>query len=82
MSEKDVFEFSKHNAIHTVEFNTDAIVIIADTDQTVIADGIVDAAKTIKETFTYCLSVIDKRSNFMIYSKRIKLILNKKEVAV
>ncbi len=82
MSEKDVFEFSKHEAIHTVEFGEDSIVIIADTDKADIADGIIDATKTIKKTLTYCLSVIDKRSDFKLECQRVKLILNKKEVEV
>ena len=82
MSEKDVFEFSKHDAIHTVSFSEDSIVVIADTDKADIADGVMEAIRTVKETLEYCLSVIRKRSDFCIDCKRIKLILNNKEVEV
>lgn len=82
MSEKDVFEFSKHDAIHTVSFGEDSIVVIADTDKADIADGVLEAIRTVKETLEYCLSVIQERSDFYIDCKRIKLILNNKEVEV
>ena len=82
MSEKDVFEFSKHDAIHTVNFSEDSIVVIADTDKADIADGVMEAIRTVKETLEYCLSVIQERSDFYIDCKRIKLILNNKEVEV
>ena len=82
MSEKDVLEFSKHEAIHTVEFMEDHILIIADTDKEDVVQGILEAAKTIKETLAYCLAVIDGRSDFKIDCRRIKLVLNKKEVEV
>lgn len=82
MSEKDVFEFFKHYAIHTVSFGEDSIAVIADTDKTDIADGVAEAVRTVKETLEYCLSVIRKRSDFYIDCTRIKLILNNKEVEV
>lgn len=82
MSEKDVFEFSKHEAIHKVEFTEDTIVIIADTEKADIAGGVVDATRTVKETLDYCLSVIEARSDIGIDCKKIKLILNNKEVEV
>ena len=82
MSEKDVFEFSKHYAIHTVSFGEDSIAVIADTDKADIVDGVVEAIRTVKETLEYCLYVIQKRSDFCIDCKRIKLILNNKEVEV
>ena len=82
MSEKDVFEFSKHSAIHTVSFGEDSIAVIADTDKADIVDGVVEAIRTVKETLEYCLYVIQKRSDFCIDCKRIKLILNNKEVEV
>ena len=82
MSEKDVFEFSKHDAIHTVNFGEDSIAVIADTDKADIVDGVVEAIRTVKETLEYCLYVIQKRSDFCIDCKRIKLILNNKEVEV
>ena len=80
--EKDRFEFSKHKAIHTVEFADDSIVVFADTEDEELALGIVDAMKTVKNTLTYCLSVIEKRSDFKIDCQKIKLILNKKETEV
>ena len=82
MSEKDVFEFSRHDAIHTVKFAGDSIVIIADTDQPVIAEGIVDAAGTIRDTLAYCLSVIQARSDLKIDYQKVKLILNNGEVKI
>lgn len=82
MSEKDVFEFSKHDSIHTVSFSEDSIVVIADTDKADIADGVMEAIRTVRETLEYCLSVIQERSDFYIDCKRIKLILNNKEVEV
>ena len=82
MSEKDVFEFSKHNAIHTVEFTENSIVIIADTNQAEIAEGISEAARTIGETLEYCLSVIDKCSDFKIDFEKVKLILNNSEAKI
>lgn len=82
MSEKDWFEFFKHDAIHTIEITEDTIVIIADTDQAFIADGVAETVRTVKETLAYCLSVIDTRSDFTIDCRRIKLILNKNEMTV
>lgn len=82
MSEKDVFEFSKHEAIHSVEFTEDAILVSADTDKADIAAGILDAVRTIKETLIYCLSVIEARSEIRIDCRKIKLLLNKQEVEV
>ena len=66
----DVFEFSKHDAIHTVNFSEDSIVVIADTDKADIADGVMEAIRTVKETLEYCLSVIQERSDFYIDCKR------------
>ena len=57
-------------------------MVIADTDKPDIADGVIEAIRTVKETLTYCLSVISKRSDFQIDCKIIKLILNDKEVEV
>ena len=82
MSEKDVFEFSKHEAIHTLKFSEDNIVVIADTDKPDIADGVVAAIRTVKETLEYCLFVFGKRSEIQIDCKTIKLILNDKEIEV
>ena len=82
MSEKDIFEFSKHEAIHSVSFSEDSIVVIAGTDRADIADGVVEAIRIVKETLEYCLSVIQKRSDLSIDCKKIQLILNNKEVEV
>ena len=82
LSEKDVFEFSKHEAIHTVEFAEDTVVIFADTDKPDIGEGIVIAARTIRQTLEYCVSVIEKRSDLCMGCKSVKLILNNKEVEV
>lgn len=80
MSQKDLFEFSKHKAIHTVAFTEDTVVITADTDEAYIADGIVEALQTVNETLIYCISVIDARSDLKIDCRRIRLILNNNEV--
>lgn len=82
LSERDVFEFSKHEAIHTVEFAEDTVVIFADTDKPDIGEGIITAARTIRQTLEYCVSVIEKRSDLCMGCKRVKLILNNKEVEV
>ncbi len=82
MSEKDVFEFSKHEAIHSVEFFDDFILISADTDKKEIEDGVSECAKTVKETMDYCASVMENRGELRMSCRKIRLILNKKEVEV
>lgn len=82
MSEKDVFEFSKHEAISSVEFKENTVVIHADTDKPDIQKGIIDAATTIKETLDYCNNVIKLRSDINLACKKVKLILNNKEIEV
>lgn len=82
MSEKDIFEFSKHRAIHSVEFTADTIAVTADTDKPDIENGIIEAVRTVRDTLSYCLSVMEKRSDIRIDCQSIKLILNKKEVEV
>ena len=82
INEESGFEFSKHEAIHTVEFMEDHILVIADTEKEGLAEGIVDAIKTVKGTLTYCLAVIAARSDFKIDCQKIQLVLNKKEVEV
>ncbi|MBR5014542.1 MAG: hypothetical protein IKY16_08060 [Bacteroidales bacterium] len=79
---ESLFEFAKHNAIHSVAFTGDSIVIMADTDQESVADGIIRAAKTVRDTFTYCLSVIETRSDIKIDCQKMTLILNNQEIAV
>lgn len=78
LEEKDMFEFAKHNAIHTVNFDKDSIVVLARTDKPHIFDGIKKTLHTVKETFEYCIFVISKRSDFDIDCKEITLILNDK----
>lgn len=80
MSEKDVFEFAKHKAIHAVDFAEDTIIISAQTDQEEIQRGIVDATGTIRETLSYCNSVIDARSGVRIACRQIRLFINDKEI--
>lgn len=82
MSEKDVFEFSKHEAISLVEFKENTVVIHADTDKPDIQKGIIDAATTIKETLDYCNNVIKLRSDINLTCKKVKLILNNKVIEV
>ena len=82
MNEKSVLEFSKHEAIHTVNFGADCIEVIADTDKAEVAEGVVEGVRTVKDTLVYCLAVIRERSDFQIDCKKIKLILNGKEVEI
>lgn len=82
MSEKDVFEFSKHEAIHRIEFLDDCILISADTAGREIEDGVIACVRTVKETMNYCASVMEKRGELRIACRRIKLMLNNKEVEV
>lgn len=82
MSEKDVFEFSKHEAIHRIEFLDDCILISADTAGREIEDGVIACVRTVKETMNYCASVMEKRGDMRIACRRIKLMLNKREVEV
>ena len=79
-SEESLFEFSKHGAIHRVEFSDDEIVVFADTDKEGLVGGIIDAIRTVHKTLTYCLSVIEARSDFKIDCKSLKLILNQQEI--
>lgn len=82
VSEVSFMEFCKHEAIHTVDFKEDHILVIADTEKAAVAKGIVDAMNTVKGTLTYCLAVIGARSDFKIDCQKIKLVLNTKEVEV
>ena len=82
MSEKDVFEFSKHEAIRSVDFFDDFILISADTDDKGIEDGVTECARTVKETMNYCASVMENRGELRIACRQIKLMLNNKEVEV
>lgn len=80
MSEKDLFEFSKHQAIHAVAYDEDTITVFADTDRPEIYQGIIDAAAIVKDTLDYCVSVMKSRSEICICCDKIKLVLNLKEV--
>lgn len=82
MSEKDVFEFYKHEAISSVEFREDTVEIYADTDKPDIQKGIIDVATAIRETLDYCNNVLKLRSNIRLACKKVKLILNNKEIEV
>ena len=82
MSEKDVFEFSKHEAISLVEFKDDTVTIHAATDKQGIQKGVTDVAATIKETLDYCNHVIALRSDINLACKKVKLILNNKKIEV
>lgn len=80
MSEKDVFEFSKHEAIHAVAFAGEAVVIYADTEQPEIQKGILEAARTISETLASCSAVLRARSEISLAYKKVKLVLNRNEM--
>ena len=82
MSEKDVFEFSRHDAIRPIVFAEQAIFVYADTDCTEIAQGVIDCVRVVKETLSYCISVLKKRSTLQIQCSQIELVLNGKAVMV
>ena len=58
LSDKDVFEFSRHDAIRPIIFAEHAIQIYADTDNDEIAQGVMDCVRVVKETLSYCISVL------------------------
>lgn len=82
ITEKDVFEFSKHEAIRALAFTEDTIVITAETPSAYIANGVLDKVRTVQKTHTYCLAVIEARSDIRIDCRKMKLILNEKEVQI
>ncbi len=82
MSEKDVFEFSKHDAIHSVKFLDDCTLISADSNSMELNDGIIECVRTIKETMAYCTSILECRGEVRLSCQRIRLILNNREVEV
>lgn len=82
LSEKDVFEFSKHEAIQTVAFTEHGIIIHASTDDKNIEQGVIACAQTVKETMAYCVSVMEKRSAVRIPCSKIELLLNGNPVQV
>ena len=82
MSEKDVFEFSRHDAIRSVDFTENGIYVHADTDDDEIAQGVIDCIRAIKETMSYCASVLNERSDLRIQCTKIELVLNGHAVQV
>lgn len=82
MSEKDVFEFSKHNSIRPVVFEEHAIFVYAETDSAKVARGVMDCVRVVKETLSYCISVLKKRSTLQIQCSQIELVLNGNAVMV
>lgn len=82
LSEKDVFEFSKHDAIRPIVFAAQAIQIYADADNDEIAQGVMDCVRIVKETLSYCISVLKKRSTLQIQCSQIELVLNGNAVMV
>lgn len=79
LTERDLFEFFKHEAIHTVEFADDTILIVADTEKPHIARGVVESIKVVDQTLRYCFSVIEARSDVRLDCTKIKLIVNNEE---
>lgn len=82
LSEKDVFEFSRHNAIRPLVFKEQAIFVYADTESDEIAQGVIDCIRVVKETLSYCISVLKKRSTLQIQCSQIELVLNGNAVTV
>lgn len=82
VSEESLLEFSKHQAIRKVEFGTDTVTVFAHTQKAEVMEGILATMKKAKETFAYCLWVIENRSDFKVECQRLKLILNQREVAI
>lgn len=82
LSEKDVFEFSRHDAIRPIVFAEHTILIYADTDRAEIAQGVIDCVRVVKETLSYCISVLKKRSTLQIQCSQIELVLNGNAVMV
>ena len=64
LSEKDIFEFSRHDAIHPIVFTQQTIRVCADTDCDEIARGVVDCVRVVKETLSYCISVYKKEAPY------------------
>ena len=82
LSEKDVFEFSRHDAIRPLVFAEHAIQVYADTDSDEIAQGVMDCVRVVKETLSYCISVLKKRSTLQIQCSQIELVLNGNAIMV
>lgn len=82
LCEKDVFEFSRHDAIRPLVFAEHAIQVYADTDSDEIAQGVTDCVRVVKETLSYCISVLKKRSTLQIQCSQIELVLNGNAIVV
>lgn len=82
MSEKDVFEFSRHDAIRSVFFAAHGILIHAETDDDDIAQGVIDCIRAVKETMSCCTAVLKKRSSIQIPCAEMELVLNGHTVKV
>lgn len=82
LSEKDVFEFSRHDAIRPLVFAEHAIFVYADTGSEEITQGVIDCVRVVKETLSYCISVLKKRSTLQIQCSQIELVLNGNAVVV
>lgn len=82
LGENDFFEFFKHEAIHTLEFTEDTIVIIADTERPNIAQGVVTTINKVNKTLQYSFDVIKARSDVKLDCQKIKLIVNGEEKAL
>lgn len=82
LSEKDVFEFSRHVAIRPLVFEEQAIRVYADTESDEITQGVIDCVRVVKETLSYCISVLKKRSTLQIQCSQVELVLNGNAVMV
>lgn len=82
MSEKDVFEFSRHDAIRAVNITEHGIRVHADTDDDEIAQGVIDCIRAVKETMSYCALVLKEKSDMRMQCTEIELVLNGHTVKV
>lgn len=82
LSEKDVFEFSRHDAIRPIVFAEQVIFVYAETDSAEITQGVMDCVRGVKETLAYCISVLKKRSTIQIQCSQVELVLNGNAVMV
>ena len=73
---------ARHDAIRPIVFAEQAIFVYADTDCAEIAQGVIDCVRVVKETLSYCISVLKKRSTLQIQCSQIELVLNGKAVMV
>ena len=76
---ESIREFAKHDAIRTVEFTRDTVLIAADTGDAGIAEAVEEVVEKIRETLSYCLSVVENRSALRLGCRSVHLILNGRE---